>query len=209
VVLSFLFNRVLQVFGKEIQQLIFTLSKLPGLGPRSGRRLAFHLLKKKEVALSPLIRTLQQALEVVDTCQECGNLDTAKICSICSSSKRDNEILCIVEDVADLWALERSGEYRGKYFILGGKLSAINGVKPEDLRIPFLLQKIQKDGITEVILALSPTLEGQTTLYYIREYLSALNVKITGLAHGLPMGGDLDYLDDATLTTAMIRRQAV
>ncbi len=197
------------MFGQEIQQLIFLLSRFPGLGPRSGRRLALHLLKKKETTLLPLIHTLQRAAEAVKVCSECGNLDTSPVCSICTSTKRDSKVLCVVEEISDLWALERSGEYHGRYFVLGGKLSAISGVKPEDLKIPFLVNKIKTSGITEVVLALNPTLEGQTTLYYIRECLENLPLKITGLAHGVPMGGELDYLDDATLTTAMMRRQVV
>lgn len=197
------------MFGQEIQQLIFLLSRFPGLGPRSGRRLALYLLKKKETTLLPLIHTLQKASEAVKVCRECGNLDTSPVCSICTSAKRDQHVLCVVEEISDLWALERSGEYRGRYFVLGGKLSAINGIKPEDLKIPFLVNKIKTQNITEVLLALNPTLEGQTTLYYIKECLNGIDVKVTGLAHGVPMGGELDFLDDATLTTALVRRQVV
>ena len=194
------------MFGSEIQQLIFALSRLPGLGPRSGRRLALYLLKKKETTLTSLMSALNKAHAVVQSCKECGNLDTQIVCSVCASPTRDEKTLCVVEEVSDLWALERSKEYKGHYFVLGGKLSAMSGVKPEDLKIPELVEKVKTKNIQEVILALNPTVEGQTTLFYIRECLSGIPTKITTLAHGVPLGGELDYLDDATLTTAMMRR---
>lgn len=195
--------------SKEIQHLIKLLSKLPGLGPRSGRRAGLALMRDKEALLLPLIRALRDAADKVQKCKRCGNLDTTEICSICQDSKRDETLLCVVEDIADLWALERSSAYRGHYHILGGSLSALDGRGPEDLTIDSLLQRVSYGTISEVILALSATMDGQTTAHYLMDRLSALTVKISMIAHGVPVGGELDYLDDGTLIAALKSRRAV
>jgi recombination protein RecR len=190
----------------ELQHLIRLLSRLPGLGPRSGRRLALHLLKKREQVLLPLIAALQATAQNTRTCQQCGNLDTRDPCSICADPRRDAHLICVVEDVADLWALERSGAFRGLYHILGGTLSALDGVSPEDLNIAALLQRCGTGVVSEVILAMNATVDGQTTAHYLASRLHAMGLKVTGLAHGVPMGGELDYLDEGTLTTALSSR---
>jgi recombination protein RecR len=192
----------------DLQHLIRLLSRLPGLGPRSGRRLALHLIKKREQLLLPLLEALRATAENVRTCGVCGNLDTRDPCSICADPRRDDHILCVVEDVADLWALERSGAFRGTYHILGGVLSALDGITPEDLHIERLLRRCSGGGVAEVILAMNATVDGQTTAHYVASRLQALgqNIRVTGLAHGVPMGGELDYLDEGTLTTALASR---
>ena len=193
----------------ELQHLIRLLSRLPGLGPRSGRRLALHLLKKREQVLLPLTDALRATAEKTRTCGVCGNLDTQDPCSICADPRRDAHLICVVEDVADLWALERSGAFRGLYHILGGTLSALDGISPEDLTVETLLRRCAGGGVSEVILAMNATVDGQTTAHYLASRLHEMGLKVTGLAHGVPMGGELDYLDEGTLTTALSSRLAM
>ena len=195
--------------GPEIQRLIQYLGKLPGLGPRSGRRLALHLLKKREQVLRPLIEALQAAQATIKTCQTCYGLDTQDPCSVCTDPRRDGEVLCVVEDVADLWALERANVFRGRYHVLGGVLSAIDGMGPNQLTIDALLGRVQTMDVKEVVLALSATIDGQTTIHYLIDRLQPLNVSLSTLAHGVPIGGELDYLDDGTLSTAFTARRQV
>ncbi len=185
------------------------LSRLPGLGPRSARRAVLHLLKKREAAMVPLLRALEKVSETLSTCHVCGNVDTTDPCGICNDPRRDARMLCVVEDVSDLWALERSRLFPGKFHVLGGRLSALEGVRPEDLNIASLLSRIAAGGIDEVVLAMNATLEGQTTAHYIAERLENAPVRITQLAHGLPVGGELDYLDDGTLAQALRARRPV
>jgi recombination protein RecR len=194
--------------GPEIERLIQLLSKLPGLGPRSARRAALVLLKKREVLLEPLGNAMRDAAAVIKTCEVCGNLDTASPCSLCRDPRRDAHLLCVVEDVADLWALERAGVFRGKYHVLGGALSALDGVTPEKLNVGSLVARA-KDGVDEVILAMNATVEGQTTAHYLMDTLAACGVKVTRLAHGVPVGGELDYLDEGTLSHAFKARRAL
>ncbi len=190
----------------EINQLVQLLAKLPGLGPRSGRRAALHLIKKKSALMSPLITALEKAHQVIQTCHTCGNLDTKDICNICQDPKRDRTIICVVEDVGDLWAMERSGCYKGLYHILGRTLSALDGIGPEDLNIPKLLHRIEQGHTTEVLLALNATLEGQTTAHYLAERIKEYKIKTTRLAYGVPIGGEIDYLDDGTISAALSAR---
>lgn len=191
----------------DIERLIQMLARLPGLGPRSARRAALHLLKRKETALDPLVRALTEAALNVRACSTCGNLDTTDPCAICADPKRDRSMLCIVEDVADLWAMERTGAFRGRYHVLGGVLSALDGVGPDDLRIPKLVERVRAETITEVILATNSTVEGHTTAHYIGERLVGSGAKTSGLAQGVPVGGELDYLDDGTLSAALKSRR--
>jgi recombination protein RecR len=193
--------------GPEIERLIQLLAKLPGLGPRSARRAALALLKKREALLDPLTAALRDAAAAIRTCETCGNLDTTSPCSICRDARRDSHILCVVEDVADLWALERAGVFRGKYHVLGGALSALDGVTPERLNVPQLMARL--DGVDEVILAMNATVEGQTTAHYLMDALEPKGVKITRLAHGVPVGGELDYLDEGTLSAAFKARRSL
>ena len=195
--------------SSEIQRLIQLLSRLPGLGPRSGRRAALHLLQKKESHMAPLIEAINHAYQTIQTCQSCFNLDSHKICSLCDDPKRDQHTLCIVESVSDLWAMERSNTYRGLYFVLGGNLSAIQGIGPDQLNLGALIEKLIGQNFQEVIFALSATLDGQTTMHYVRERIAPHVGSISSLAHGVPVGGELDYLDDGTLTTAMTHRYKV
>ncbi|MBN9413474.1 MAG: recombination protein RecR [Candidatus Paracaedimonas acanthamoebae] len=196
------------MIGSELQTLIQLLAKLPGLGPRSARRVSLHLLKYKTELMIPLSEALHTAAQALKTCEICGNLDTQNPCAICANNNRELGLLCVVESIADLWALERSGSYKGYYHVLGGTLSALDGVGPEQLKIPALLQRVQSTGIREIILALNATVEGQTTSYYLADALKTTQAKITALAHGVPLGGELDYLDDGTLTAALgARRQ--
>ena len=192
--------------GPEIERLIQLLAKLPGLGPRSARRAALALLKKREALLDPLTAALRDAAAAIRTCEVCGNLDTTSPCSICRDPRRDSHILCVVEDVADLWALERAGVFRGKYHVLGGALSALDGVTPERLNVPQLLARVG-EGVDEVILAMNATVEGQTTAHYLMDALEPKGVKVTRLAHGVPVGGELDYLDEGTLNAAFRARR--
>jgi recombination protein RecR len=193
----------------EIDQLIQFLAKLPGLGPRSARRAALYLLKRRESLLLPLAQSLANAALHVAQCGQCGNLDTADPCQICADRRRDGTRLCVVEDVADLWAIERSGAFAGRYHVLGGTLSALDGVGPEELRVEQLIARLVRDGVAEVILALSATVEGQTTAHYLADRLAASGVAVTRLAQGVPMGGELDYLDEGTLTAALAARRPV
>jgi recombination protein RecR len=193
----------------EIETLSNALSKLPGLGPRSARRAVLYLLKKRETALVPLLRALQAVGDNLETCNTCGNVDTTNPCGVCNDPRRDARMLCVVEDVADLWALERSRLFPGKFHVLGGKLSALAGVRPEDLSIDLLVARIAAGGIDEVVLAMNATLDGQTTAHYIAERIETFPVRLTQLAHGLPVGGELDYMDDGTLAQALRARRPV
>jgi len=193
----------------EIDRLIQYLAKLPGLGPRSARRAALHMLKRRETVLEPLAEAMAAAAESIRGCSVCGNLDTRSPCGICADPRRDPAVICVVEDVADLWALERTGSFRGRYHVLGGVLSALDGVGPDDLNIPALVARARGPEIAEVILATSVTVDGQTTAHYIVDRLAGCQVKISGIAHGVPMGGELDYLDDGTLSQALKARRAL
>jgi len=194
--------------GPEIERLIQLLAKLPGLGPRSARRAALVLLKKREALLEPLGSAMREAAAAIRTCEICGNLDTESPCALCRDPRREASILCVVEDVADLWALERAGVFKGKYHVLGGALSALDGVTPEKLNMTSLLNRV-RNGVDEVILAMNATVEGQTTAHYLMDALAASNVKVTRLAHGVPVGGELDYLDEGTLSAAFKARRAL
>lgn len=198
-----------QVTGPEIERLIQLLAKLPGLGPRSARRAALHLVKKREQILSPLADAMQVAREKIIICESCGNIDTISPCTLCADPKRDDATLVVVEDVADLWALERAEAARGRYHVLGGVLSALDGVGPKDLNLDRLVARVAEGKIREVILALNATVDGQTTAHYITDLLEPYQVKVTKLAHGVPVGGELDYLDEGTLTAAVRQRTAV
>lgn len=191
----------------EIDMLTQALSRLPGLGPRSARRAVLHLLKKRETALKPLLAALGAVDDRLATCSVCGNIDTSDPCGICTDPRRDARSLCVVEEVADLWALDRSRLFPGKFHVLGGRLSALEGVRPEDLAIDGLVRRISAGGIDEVVLAMNATLEGQTTAHYVAERIEAYPVRVTQLAHGLPVGGELDYLDEGTLAQALRARR--
>jgi recombination protein RecR len=193
----------------EIETLVQALSKLPGLGPRSARRAVLHLLKKREGAMTPLLRALEAVNERLATCSVCGNVDTSDPCTICTDSRRDARMLCVVEEVADLWALDRSRLFPGRFHVLGGRLSALEGIRPEDLAIDTLIRRIAGGGIDEVVLAMNATLEGQTTAHYIADRIAQYPVRLTQLAHGLPVGGELDYLDEGTLAQALRARRPV
>lgn len=193
---------------RDIDALIDLMARLPGLGPRSARRAVLHLIRKRGLLLAPLARQMQMVADTARECLNCGNVGTADICDICTSEKRANGELCVVEDVADLWAMERSGGFRGRYHVLGGTLSALDAVGPEELRIPKLKDRVHSEGITEVILALNATVDGLTTSHYIADQLAG-QVKITSLAQGVPIGGELDYLDDGTISTALRARKEV
>lgn len=193
----------------EIETLTQALSKLPGLGPRSARRAVLHLLKKREAAMAPLLRALEAVNEKLTSCHVCGNVDTSDPCGICNDSRRDARMLCVVEEVADLWALDRSRLFPGRYHVLGGRLSALDGIRPEDLSIDLLVNRVALGGIDEVVLAMNATLEGQTTAHYIADRLENMPVRLTQLAHGLPVGGELDYLDEGTLAQALRARRPV
>ncbi len=193
----------------EIQRIIQLFSRLPGLGPRSGRRVVLHLLKKRDLLLRPLVESLQTVDQRIKQCSICHSLDTIDPCSICQDTKRDLHSLCVLADVADLWAMERSQIFKGKYHVLGGLLSALDHIRPENLAIDSLLKRLQDGHIKEVILALNATVEGQTTLHYLVDHLQAYGVKISSLAHGIPIGGELDYLDEGTLSAAFSERRQV
>jgi recombination protein RecR len=195
--------------SNEIEGLTQALARLPGLGPRSARRAVLHLMKKREGALEPLLAALQQVAANLSTCERCGNLDTANPCAICRDTRRDQRLLCVVEEVADLWALDRSRLFPGRFHVLGGRLSALEGVRPEDLAIDALVARLAGGGIDEVVLAMNATLEGQTTAHYLAERLEKFPVRLTQLAHGLPVGGELDYLDEGTLAQALRARRPV
>ena len=191
----------------DLDRLIQLLSRLPGLGPRSARRAVLHLMKKRESLMLPLAEAMVRAAETVTLCGNCGNLDTQDPCGICRDPRRDSKLLCVVEDVADLWALERSGVFRGRYQVLGGTLSALDGVGPEDLNIAGLITRARTPEVKEIILALNATVDGQTTAHYIHDCLAGCEVTVSQLAHGVPVGGELDYLDDGTIGAALKSRQ--
>ena len=191
----------------EIDRLIQILARLPGLGPRSARRAVLHMIKKRDSLMAPLAAAITDVAAKVHTCSSCGNLDTAEPCAICTDGRRNQTIICIVEEVADLWALERTGSFAGLYHVLGGVLSALDGVTPEDLNIASLIERARAEPVTEVILATNATIDGQTTAHYITERLKDSGVTVTALAHGVPVGGELDYLDDGTLTQALRARK--
>ena len=193
----------------EIEILITLLAKLPGLGPRSARRAVLHLIKRRESLAQPLTKAMGDVLENILTCSACGNLDTQDPCQLCTDPKRDATLICVVEDVADLWALERAKVFQGHYHVLGGTLSALDGVGPEDLNFPGLIDRVGNGGIKEGILATSATVDGQTTAHYLCDRLANTGVQVTELAHGVPVGGELDYLDDGTLGAALKARQPV
>ena len=195
-----------RVAGPEIERLIQLLAKLPGLGPRSARRAALHLIRKREELLGPLADAMQVARERIITCTACGNVDTCEPCTICRDERRDGAVLVVVETVADLWALERAGAIRARYHVLGGTLSPLDGIGPKDLNLASLVDRVQADGVREVILAVNATVDGQTTAHYVTDLLSAQNIRVTRLAHGVPVGGELDYLDDGTLAAAIRQR---
>jgi recombination protein RecR len=196
------------VAGPEIERLIQLLSKLPGLGPRSARRAALHLIKKKDQLLVPLAEAMEVAVDKVLVCSVCGNIDTVDPCTICSDPRRDASTIVVVEDVADLWALERAGAINARYHVLGGTLSPLDGIGPDELNLARLIERVAAGSIAEVILAVNATVEGQTTAHYIMDRLAGMNRKVSRLAHGVPVGGELDYLDEGTLSAAIRRRTA-
>lgn len=193
----------------ELEALVQQLARLPGLGPRSARRAVLHLIKRRETAMAPLIAALGRVNDALVTCGTCGNVDTSDPCGICRDPRRDPRALCVVEEVSDLWALDRARLFPGGYHVLGGRLSALDGVRPEDLAIDALVARVAAGGIDEVVLAMNATLEGQTTAHYITDRLDGLPIRITQLAHGLPVGGELDYLDEGTLAQALRARRPV
>lgn len=192
-----------------LQQLTQLLSRLPGFGPRSARRVAIHLLKHKTDLMEPLAHTMGEVARTIQSCHLCGNLDTISPCYLCTDPRRDPSSICVVEDVADLWALERTSSYSGHFHSLGGTLSAINGIGPEQLRLRELIERVKDGGVTEIILALNATVDGQTTAHFIADRLRDYPLRITALAHGVPVGGELDYLDEGTITTALQARRAL
>ena len=189
--------------GPEIERLISLLARLPGLGPRSARRAALFLIKKREQVMAPLATAIQMALEKIEVCRVCGNIDTQNPCTVCTDTRRDPAIIVVVADVADLWALERARAINARYHVLGGTLSPLDGIGPQDLSIEALVSRAHDPAVTEVILALNATVDGQTTAHYITDLLHEANVKVTRLAHGVPVGGELDYLDEGTLAAAI------
>jgi recombination protein RecR len=191
----------------EIEALIAQMARLPGLGPRSARRAVLHLLRRREQAMMPLAQAMARVAAGARDCRVCGNIGAAEICGICANPARATGTVCVVEDVSDLWALERAGGYLGRYHVLGGTLSALQSVGPEELRIPELVARVADEGVSEVILALNATVEGQTTAHYIAEALAPTGVALSALAQGVPMGGELDYLDDGTIAAALIARR--
>lgn len=193
--------------GPELQRLIDLLAKLPGLGPRSAKRAALHLLAKREPVMRPLAFALADAADKVTACSVCGNWDSVDPCAICADPRREESVICVVEDVSALWAMERAGAHRGRYCVLGGLLSALDGIGPDDLSIGPLVNRAANDSVSEVVLALAATVDGQTTAHYIADQLVNTNVTITQLSQGVPVGGELDYLDEGTLTAAMKTRR--
>ena len=191
----------------EIEELIALMARLPGLGPRSARRAVLHLIRKRGALMAPLAATMAHVAETARECAHCGNIGSEDICDICANPARSTGEICVVEDVADLWAMERGQAFRGRYHVLGGTLSALDAVGPEDLGIPRLLERIGSEGVSEVILALNATVEGQTTAHYIAEALEGRGVSVTSLAQGVPIGGELDYLDDGTIQAALRARK--
>ena len=197
-----------RVAGPEIERLIQLLARLPGLGPRSARRAALHLIRKRDELLGPLGAAMQVAYERIVTCQSCGNIDTRDPCTICADLRRDPAALVVVESVADLWALERTGAVKARYHVLGGTLSPLDGVGPKDLNLASLVERLADGAVAELILAVNATVDGQTTAHYITSLVSASGVRVTRLAHGVPVGGELDYLDEGTLVAALAQRTA-
>jgi len=197
------------VAGPEIEQLIQLLARMPGLGPRSARRAALHLIKKKDQLMTPLAAAITQARDRVGVCDTCGSVDTIDPCTICSDPRRDPSLICVVEEVADLWALERASVIKGRYHVLGGTLSPLDGISPEDLNITALVDRASSDAVTEVLLALNATVEGQSTAHYLMDQLEGCGVTISQLAHGVPVGGELDYLDEGTLAAAIKARKTL
>jgi recombination protein RecR len=195
--------------GPQVERLIQLLGRLPGLGPRSARRVALHLLKKREALMQPLSAALADAATAIRPCSTCGNLDTVDPCSICADPKRDPSLICVVEDVGDLWAMERGRIFAGRYHVLGGTLSALDGVGPDELNVAGLLRRVAGGAVREVIVATNATVDGQTTAHYLAERLADAKVQLTRLAHGVPVGGELDWLDDGTLATALKARRAL
>ncbi len=193
--------------GPQIERLITLLAKLPGLGPRSARRVALYLLKRRDPLMIPLAEALSEAAEKIVPCSECGNLDVRDPCSVCVDPRRDPKVLCVVESVGDLWALERAGAFSGRYHVLGGVLSALDGVGPDQLNIPKLIERARRPETTEIILALNATVDGQTTAHVVSDKLAETGVAITSLARGVPVGGELDYLDEGTLSAAFRSRR--
>ncbi len=193
---------------RDIDALIDLMARLPGLGPRSARRAVLHLIRKRALLLTPLADMMQRVAATARECVNCANIGTTDVCDICASEKRANGELCVVEDVADLWAMERSGVFKGRYHVLGGTLSALDAIGPQELRIPRLIERVDSEEITEVILALNATIDGQTTAHYIADQLDG-RVRLTSLAQGVPIGGELDYLDDGTITAAMQSRKSL
>ena len=193
----------------DIDRLIQLLAKLPGLGPRSARRASLHLIKHRDSLMTPLARALEAAAESIVPCGICGNLDTTDPCAVCADPRRDNSVICVVEEVADLWALERTASFKGRYHVLGGVLSPLDGVGPEDLNIDGLVGRAGAEDVKEIILATGATVDGQTTAHYVTDRLADCEVSISALAHGIPVGGELDYLDDGTLSAALKARRQV
>ena len=195
--------------NQDIDILIALMAKLPGLGPRSARRAVLHLIKKRDILLSPLSDAIYNVAQTARECLSCGNIDTKDICEICINSKRGNGQICVVEDVSDLWAMERSNVFKGRYHVLGGNLSALDGIGPDELRIPHLVKRVKGENINEIILALNATVDGQTTAHYIADQLDEMDVAVTSQAQGVPIGGELDYLDDGTISAALNARKSV
>lgn len=194
---------------RDIENLIELMAKLPGLGPRSARRAVLHMIKKRALLMTPLADVLGEVAVTARECLNCGNVGTTDICEICEADKRATGEICVVEDVADLWAMERAGVFKGRYHVLGGTLSALDAVGPDDLQIPKLRNRVMAENITEVILALNATIDGQTTAHYIADELASTSVMITTLAQGVPIGGELDYLDDGTISAALKARKSI
>lgn len=192
-----------------IERLIKLLAKLPGLGPRSARRAALILIKRRETLMLPLADALRETAEAIRVCSTCGNVDTVDPCGICADPRRNGSLICVVEEVADLWAIDRTASFKGRYHVIGGVLSALDGVGPEDLNIAGLVRRVREEEISEVILAMGATVDGQTTAHYIGDQLDGAGVTISRLAHGVPVGGELDYLDDGTLTAALKARRPI
>jgi len=194
---------------KDIESLIEVMARLPGLGPRSARRAVLHLIKRRGQLMRPLAEAMTRVADTARECLNCGNIGTADLCPICSDDRRANGQICVVEDVADLWAMERGGAFQGRYHVLGGTLSALDDIGPDDLRIPKLIDRVRGEGATEVILALNATVDGQTTAHYIAGEIEGLGVSVTSLAQGVPIGGELDYLDDGTISAALKARKTL
>lgn len=195
--------------SQEIENLVQALSKLPGLGPRSARRAVLHLLKRPETSMKPILAAMERVDSNLKTCGICGNVDTQDPCQICTDPRRDEKSLCVVEEVSDLWALDKSRLFPGKFHVLGGKLSALDGVRPEDIAIDKLIKRVELGGIDEVVLAMNATLEGQATSHYIAERLENYPIRMSQLSHGIPVGGELDYLDEGTLAQALRARRPI